>query len=302
MQRGAVAFPPTGLAWLGGTGDEPGRGISVAQACGEEKREGNCNTVIKYLKELLRRKDLLIYLVISGLKAQYRNTFLGYFWWILDPLLMGAVYYFLRVVILEMEGDNIGVFLIIGLLSWQWLKSTINASAKSISGKARIITQVYLPKAIFPFGVTLTQLINFTFGLVVVAIFMALYGVVPGTEALWLPFIMLIQFVFLTAISLVVAYLCMFIRDIDNALTHLTRLWFWTSPVIWESARLPDGYEFILDINPVAILLISYRNVLMYGTGPELQKLIIMGVVSLAVILYMVYYYHVNEHKIIRAL
>jgi len=258
--------------------------------------------MINYLRELFKRKDLLLYLVTSGLKAQYRNTFLGYLWWILDPLLMGAIYYFLRVIVLGMEGENIGAFLIIGLVAWHWINSSLKGSADSISGRSRIITQVYLPKAIFPFGVNLTQMINFSFGLVVVAIFLAAYRIVPGINLLWLPLIMLVQFIFLSALSLVAAYLCTFIRDIDNVLSHFLRLWFWSTPVIWEADRLPEGYHFIIDINPASALLISYRNILMSGTGPEVGKLFIIGLFSFLMTIYMLYYYHLNEHKIIKAL
>ena len=256
----------------------------------------------KYLLDLIKRKDLLIYLVISGLKAEYRNTYLGYFWWILDPLLMGMVFYFLRVIVLGMKGDNIGAFLFIGLIAWHWISQTVSKSAKSISRRASIITQVYLPKAIFPLGATLTESINFSFGLVLVPIFLLIYKLVPGMEVIWLPAIMLTQLVFLLAVSLIVAYLCMFIEDIGNVLSHLMRIWFWSSPVIYEAGRLPEKYRFIVDFNPASTFIISYRNVLMYGAEPLFNKLIIIGLISIVVVFYMIFYYSVNEHKIIRAL
>ncbi len=255
-----------------------------------------------YLKELLKRKDLLIYLVTSGLKAQYRNTFLGYLWWILDPLLMGAVYYFLRVIVLGMDGEYIGAFLIIGLVAWHWINSSLKGAASSISGRSRIITQVYLPKAIFPFGVNLTQMLNFTFGLAVVAIFLAAYQIIPGSRLLWLPLIMIVQFLFLAGLSLLVAYLCMFIRDIDNVLSHVMRVWFWGTPVIYEVDRLDEQYHFIFDINPAAVLLISYRDVLIYNTAPDPGKLVLIGALSFLLTMFMIYYYHLNEHKMIKAL
>ncbi|HXK61769.1 MAG TPA: ABC transporter permease, partial [Acidobacteriota bacterium] len=60
----------------------------------------------KYLHELARRKDLLLYLVVSGLKAQHRNTILGYFWWLLDPLLGVLIYYFVVVIVFKRGGDD----------------------------------------------------------------------------------------------------------------------------------------------------------------------------------------------------
>lgn len=256
----------------------------------------------KYLQELYKRKDLLLYLVVSGLKAENRNTVLGYLWWILDPLLMGVVYYLLRVVILNMQGENIGAFLIIGLVTWKWISASLINSAKSITSKAGIITQVYLPKALFPFGSTLTQAINFTFGLVVIALFLLIYKIVPGINLLWLPLLMLVQFLFLSAVSLVVAYSATFIRDIENTLAHVIRFWFYASPVIWEASRVPDNYAFIVQMNPASAFIIGYRNIFMYSSPPDLQKLFYIGLVSLLIIGLTLHYYNQNEHKIIKAL
>lgn len=256
----------------------------------------------KYIQELIKRKDLLTHLVISGVKAEYRNTILGYFWWILDPLLMGAVYYLLRVVILGMEGENIGAFLIIGLVAWKWIASSVNASTKAISSKAGIITQVYLPKALFSFGTTISQGVNFTFGLIVIALFLAFYRIVPGINLLWLPVIMAVQFLFLTAITLILSYYATFVRDIGNVLNHFMRLWFYGSPVIWETGRLPAEYSYIIDLNPASVFLIGYRNIFMYGAPPDSNRLFFLGVASLIIIIYMIYFYSQNEHKLIKAL
>jgi lipopolysaccharide transport system permease protein/teichoic acid transport system permease protein len=256
----------------------------------------------KYINELIKRKDLLIYLVVSGLKAQHRNSFLGYFWWLLDPLLGILVYYFLVVIVLGRGGENYGAFLVIGMVAWRWLGSTVNTSSKSITSQSGIITQVYLPKIIFPMCSSLTQLINFSFGLIVMAIFLAFFRIVPGVEILWLPFIMLIQQLFLVAISLVLGYLSVFVRDIENVTGHIMRIWFYASPVIWEASRLPKKYSFIISLNPMSAVLSSYRNILMYNSEPEFLGLLILGLISLVVIVYMVYYYSKNEHKIIKVL
>src|SRR5690606_1035400 len=114
----------------------------------------------KYLQEMAKRKDLLYYLVKTGLKAEHRNSYLGYFWWLLDPLLNVLVYYFLVVIILNRGGENYAVFLVIGLVVWRMISSTVNSSARSIMRYSSIINQVYLPKALFPLSFTLTQLFN----------------------------------------------------------------------------------------------------------------------------------------------
>ncbi|WP_042221485.1 ABC transporter permease [Oceanobacillus manasiensis] len=257
-----------------------------------------------YLQEIIKRKDLLFYLVKSGLKAEHRNSWLGYFWWLLDPLLNVLVYYFLVVVILE-RGDipNFPLFLVIGLVVWRCISSSINSSSKSIMRYSSIINQVYLPKSIFPLSFTITQLFNFAFGFVVIAIFLAIYRVMPGWEAVFLPLIILIQTVFLLAVGLLLGYITVFVRDIDNLITYVTRIFFYASPIIWVGGRL-EGTQFswAVDYNPIAIIVNAYRDVLMYNSLPNFLGLFIILLLSSAVVVYMLYYYSKNEHKIIKAL
>lgn len=261
-----------------------------------------------YIQEMLKRKDLLFYLVKSGLKAEHRNSYLGYFWWLLDPLLNVLVYYFLVVIVLGRGGENYPLFLVIGLVVWRWISSTINSSSSSILRYSSIINQVYLPKTLFPISFTLTQLFNFSFGLIVVALFLAIYGVMPDWHILYLPLIIFIQIMVHLAMSLFLAYITIFVRDIGNILTYVTRIFFYASPIIWEGSRLaqsdliPDGLMILIELNPVAILVNSYRDVLMYQQVPNLMGLFALFIFSVVLGIFMLYYYKNNEHKIIKAL
>lgn len=256
----------------------------------------------KYLAELYKRKDLLFYLVTSGLKAQHKNSFLGYFWWLLDPLLNVAIYYFLVVVLFQRGEENYGVYLAIGLIVWRWMSSTVSSASRAIISQAGIITQVYLPKAIFPFGAALSQLINFIFGLLVVAVFLVCFRIYPGIELLWLPCIVALQLVFLTAIALLLAYVCVFVRDIDTLVGHLMRVWFYGSPVIWSVDMMPERIHWLLNMNPMTHFLNSFRDVLMYHKNPDMVPLAGIGLFSLLTIILLINVYNRHEHKIIKAL
>lgn len=256
----------------------------------------------KYLTELYKRKDLLLYLVTAGLKAQHKNSFLGYFWWLLDPLLNVVIYYFLVVVLFHSGGENYGVYLAIGLVVWRWISSTVSSASKAIFAQSGIITQVYLPKAIFAFGASLSQFINFAFGLLVVAVFLICFRIFPGIELLWLPCIVALQLVFLSAIALLLAYVCVFVRDIDTLMGHLMRIWFYGSPVIWNVDMIPGSIRWLLNINPVTYFLNSYRDVLMYHKSPDMVPLVGIGLFSLLAIILLINVYNRHEHKIIKAL
>lgn len=256
----------------------------------------------QYLRDLWRRRDLLLYLVTSGLKANTRNTFLGYFWWLLDPLLMVLVFAFLRVVFLGREGEHLIAFLAVGLIVFQFFASSLTGSARSITAQAGIITQVYLPKAMFPFGIVLTQLINFGFGLVTMGIILAFSGIVPGWEAAWLPLLIVVQTLFHVAIALIMAYVAAFVRDLERILGHVTRIMRFTAPVIWEASRIPKDFRWLLRYNPFAWLVMAYRDVLMYGKMPDMMRIVNLGTASLLISIFLLVFYANKEHRIIKVL
>lgn len=258
--------------------------------------------ITQYLRDLWRRKDLLLYLVSSGLKADTRNTFLGYFWWLLDPAIYVAVFIFVRVVLIGRAGDDIVPFLASGLVVFQFFAGTLTGSARSITGKGGIITQVYLPKAMLPAGLVLTQLVNFLFGLITVAIILVAGGIVPGVELLWLPYLIVVQTLFHFALALIMAYVAAFVRDLERVLSRLVMIMRFTAPVMWEGNRLPEGYGWVVDYNPLAWLLNAYRAVLMYGRRPDVSLMGWLGLSSVVVIGVLLVFYTYNEHRIVKVL
>ena len=256
----------------------------------------------KYIKELWKRKDLMMYLVTSDLKAENRNTFLGYLWWLLDPFLNIIVYYFLVVVIMKRGGADYSKFLVIGMVVYRYFSTSIRLSADAIVKNAGIITQVYLPKAIFSFGTTLSQTINFLFGLVVVEILLFFFHVSQGIELICLPLIIISQLLFQLAISLFLSYICVFIKDFKNIVAHIIMIFHFVAPVIWEIKFLPSKYEWVVKYDPLAWILQAYRDVLMYKSLPNFKLLFLLMVLSISFILGMFAFYDKNEHKIIKAL
>lgn len=256
----------------------------------------------KYIEDLWRRKDLIFYLVTSDLKAENRNTFLGYLWWLLDPFLSIIVYYFLVVIIMRRGGADYPCFLVIGMVVFRYFSTSVLLSTNAIVTKAGIITQVYLPKAIFSFGTTISQTINFLFGLVIVEIFLLCNHVYPNIHIIYLPLILVVQLLFQLAIALFLSYICVFIRDFKNVVGHLVTIMHFVAPVIWDVSFLPEKYHWVLKFNPLAWILQAYRDILMYNQLPDFKLLLLLAVISVTTILGLFKFYSDNEHRIIKAL
>lgn len=256
----------------------------------------------RYLADLGRRRDLVAYLVIAGLKAKHRNTFLGYFWWLLDPLLGALLYYFVVVVLFGRGGPDYGAYLVVGLMVWRWLGSSITAASGAIVNQAALVTQVYLPKVVFPLTTTLTGLVNFGFGLLIVAAFLLMWGLRVGSAVLWLPVVVATQTLFILVLSAAVAYVCVFLRDLDTLIGHAMRLWFYGTPVIWRENLLPERIRWAIDLNPMARMLADYRSILIENRPPALLPLAGIAAGSAVVMVLMTYLYSRYEHRMIKAL
>ncbi len=256
-----------------------------------------------YLNELFKRTDLIKYLVLSGLKSQHKNTYLGFFWWLLDPALQIVIYYFVVVVVFQRaRGVDYGIYLAIGLIVWRWMSSSVTTAVRSIISQSAIITQVYLPKATFPLCTVLSQMINFGFGLVVVAASLLFFRVNPGMAMIWLPLVIGVQLSLILAIALIAAYLSVFVRDMEMLTRHFLRLWFYGSPVIWYARMIPESISWLINMNPLTCLLTAYRSIIIDNVAPDMWPLVIIGVFSTVVVLLMVNIYHFFEHRIIKAL
>lgn len=258
--------------------------------------------MIAYLRELYRRRDLIVYLTLSKLKGQHKNSFLGYFWWLLDPLLNVAIYYFVVVGIFRSGGPDYGIFLVIGMIVWRWVSATVGTATISIVSESAVITQVPLPKAAFPVGAVLAQLINFVFGMAVVAIFLVFFHIAPGVKLVWLPLIIAAQLTFMIAIALPVAYLNVFVRDFEYLTGHIMHFWFFCSPVIWEPTMIPASFRWVLNYNPMTVFLGGYRNIIIYGKSPDFYALLGLSAVSCLMIGVMTLYYCRHEHLMVKEL
>jgi ABC-type polysaccharide/polyol phosphate export permease len=257
----------------------------------------------KYVTEIAKRKDLIVYLTLSGLKAQHKNSFLGYFWWLLDPFLNVLIYYTVVVVIFHRaDSADFGPYLVVGMIIWRWLHTTIAFASPSIHSHANIINQVNLPYSIFPLGSSLTQLINFGFGVLVILIFLLFFGITPTWKVLWLLPIIIIQLGFQTALALAISYISVFVRDIDNIIGHMLRLWFFGSPIIWYEQMIPERARWLVSINPMTHFLRCYRDVLLHNRTPDVVIVGLIGICSALTIVGMIEFYRRHEYRIVKAL
>jgi len=249
--------------------------------------------LIPYIKEFWRRRVFAIELARFNDKAEYLDSRLGKVWLVLNPLLLGLVYY-LVVTIIRGGGHTNGLttldHLLIGLFTFYFAQNCIIAGAQSITTGGRLILNQAFPRALLPFSSALQAFQQFL-PTIPVYIFILVVGKyfypttqVPGWtwNFLWIPFILVCVGLTGFGLALVFATLNVYFRDTNKLLSYITRIWMYLSPVLWLPETLKGKSRLLLYANPLGPALTATSNVWIKGEG--LHGLVIFGCIFWAVI------------------
>jgi lipopolysaccharide transport system permease protein len=235
-------------------------------------------------QQLKQYADVVRYKVRADLKSDGIKTYFGILWWILDPILFMLVFYVIFSLI-RMRTEDFVPFLLIGLVMWQWWNNALNNGANSIVQAKGLIKQVYLPKELFPLVSIFTDTFKFAIVFGLLLVFLWIYGSTPTTLYIWLPFLLLCQFLLILGGAFIVAGIIPFVPDLRFAIQHTLRMMFFMSGIFFPASRIPEQYLQIYYLNPMANLIEAFRDVLLYHREPSPERLIMIAVTSFAVFL-----------------
>jgi ABC-2 type transport system permease protein len=215
---------------------------------------------------VMARRSVLWTLIVRDLRVRYSRSVLGYVWTILDPLLMSLIYYLVFVYIFE-RGD-LGhqpyfLFLVIGLLSWQWFSGSLTDTSRALIQEAKLVRSTNLPREVWVLRVVFSKGIEYLLSLPVLLAFVLLY-LARGEAHLnvWIvlfPFAIALQAVALVGIGLILAPVTALVTDMQRVIRILIRMLFYITPVIYASHLVPHPYDKVTWFNPMTGILEMMR-------------------------------------------
>ena len=232
------------------------------------------------LMELARAHELLIVFTWRQICVQYKQAILGIGWAVLSPLLSTLVFtwVFGGLAAIPSEGLPYPLFVLSGLITWQYFNRALTAGSNSILGNSHIITKVYFPRMILPLSAVLAGLVDYAVNLVVLLLLMLFYGRTPGLTLLWLPVFLMLATLIGFALSLWLSALNALYRDIGFMIPIVLQAWMFLTPVIYPATLVPAGWTWLMQLNPMTVVVEGARwAVLPAATPPNLIGVAILA-------------------------
>jgi ABC-2 type transport system permease protein len=235
------------------------------------------------LRELIAHRELLVNLVRKELKVKYTASVLGAIWSLLNPVMFLAVFSFV-VVVLKNRIPDFPVFLLSGLLAWNFLASSLQAGARSVIDNANLVKKVAFPREILPLSAIGVALVDFVLQSAVLLLFIAVSG--HGfrfPEVLLYPLAILVLLVFTSGLTFWVAALNVRYRDVGHLLNLALLVWFWATPIVYQGWLVQQKLEtirilgveawFLYLLNPAAVIALGFQralySIVVPGAGEE---------------------------------
>jgi len=212
---------------------------------------------------------------------------LGSAWMFVNPAAQLLVLTFVFSTLLKApsEGIPFPVFLFAGLIPWMFFSSAVVSATDSIVGAGGLVTAVYFPRELLVIASVLSRLVDMLAATLIFVVLLVAEGQPVDLTAVWVPVILLFQVVFTVGVSLPLAAVNLYFRDIRFLVAVGLNLWFFLTPVMYPPSIVPDKYRFLYDLNPMARFISSYRGYLFSGSAPSIENMAVATVMALVMVL-----------------
>lgn len=225
------------------------------------------------LKELYDYRDMLFNLVKKDLRTRYKGSFLGFLWTFVNPLLQLVVYTMVFSVIMRAGIDKYYIYLFVALVPWIFFATSLTSSSVSILGSKDLIKKIYFPRLIIPMSVVNGAFMNMIFTMVVVFVALIFSGIGISKYIIFLPVIMLSEYLLALGLSFIVSSLNIYFRDLEHILGIVTMAWMYMTPILYDINMVPENLQSIFKLNPMTPIILAFRDILYYKTMPDLSNM-----------------------------
>ena len=243
---------------------------------------------LQALNSLYTHRELLISWTIRTLRARYQQSIMGILWAVIQPAATVLVLTFIFTLFIHVDTRGLPyvVFSFTAMIPWTLFTSSITDMVDSLVININLVNKIYFPREILPIAALMARVIDFGIALILLIIIMIFYRL-PffSINLLFFPLVFMIQITLTIGIGLVGAALNVFFRDIKHIFVLILQLWLYATPIIYPVSLVPERLRNFYFLNPLAGIIESYREILLYGNPPVVYLLVsaLMAIVFLII-------------------
>jgi len=247
------------------------------------------------MQEILSNRDLIFQLIKREISERYRGSSLGLLWSFAYPVFMLFVYLFVFGIVFKLKwgvspnaGDDVmvpfGIIMFSGLVLHAFLGECLVRACSLVNGNQQYVKKVVFPLPILSVVSIGAALFHLLAGLLVLLVFMLIFGVLPSPTAFYAPIIILPFVLMMLGASWILSALCVFIRDVAQLMGVLVTVLLFLAPIFYPLSAVPEAYRAWMYLNPLTIIIEQFRAVVLFSQHPEWSLLAAYYLVAMVVV------------------
>src|SRR5438105_10084841 len=236
------------------------------------------------MSKFARWREILYMLVLRDLKARTKQAYLGYFWILIQPLLLTGAFSFLVQQVLgrsDLSDVPYPVFVMAGVIPWQFFANSLNESSESLVKNVDLVRQVYFPREILAVYPVFSRLVDVVIGSLALLAFMLFWHVPISGWVVVVPLIVVEEMLFAGACGMLLSAANVAWRDVSRGLPLVLFLMLYAVPALYSPDRVPAGIRPVYNLNPIAHLVDAFRAAILGTHTPDLVGLAVVGVIGI---------------------
>jgi lipopolysaccharide transport system permease protein len=218
------------------------------------------------LAELWNYRELIYFFTWRDIKVRYKQTVLGVFWALLQPLLTMLVFalFFGRLAKVPSDGIPYPIFSYSALVPWTFFATGMTQASNSLVQGSNMLKKIYFPRMAMPIGTVMAGCVDFGLAFAMLLGMMGIYRIFPTWRVIWLPFFFLLALITCLGVSLWLSAMNVQFRDVRYTIPFITQFWMFATPIAYPSSLLPEPWRTLYGINPMVGVVEGFRWALLH--------------------------------------